>query len=62
MKVRCGHCKSDFRDASRAAKHVTKHPPKVRPSSPGKPIFRVRWNTRTGLIDELLEGPKWGYE
>ncbi len=62
MTIRCGHCKSDFRDMPRAVKHVHTHEPKVRPPSKGKPIFRVRWEPRTGLIAEVLEAPSWGYE
>lgn len=62
MKVRCGHCKSDFRDATRAAAHVQRHPKKVPSASPGRSIWQVRWDHKTGLIAEVVGGPKWGYE
>lgn len=57
MKVRCGHCKTDLRDASAAAQHVLSHEPKRLGATSDKALFLVRWDRKTGLIEELLSSP-----
>lgn len=57
MKVRCGHCKADFRDASAAAKHVLSHEKKKAGVTSDKALFLVRWDRKTGLIEELVSSP-----
>lgn len=58
MRTRCGHCKSDFANPTKAAAHVVVHEPIVRTPSKGRSIWTVRY-TRTGEIAEVLSGPGW---